>query len=316
MTCTYHYLAYSQIVIESITNQPRLASGLEALKEFGRDAELFLQPAIAIGGFVVPGGAAVWIPSRFKEKLSAESSSAGPAASAGARQASAASQAARPIGTLIRGEGGEEYGELVENYPDAHTAASSPTLDIITMKLGLFEGLSNRARLFLEIPRFELAARYSPLSLVPPIRAWAFWDAGAEAGLQITSHHENPDGSICACMIHDWRRGQDLVVDYVNFCVCWIAKILHDQLIGFYPGRQHLPDYLRKKRDRAGEFCGCGQPVRYRDCHRDADLQLDPDKLRQNVRKVHLQYFAELREQHRAHNPLQLIGRTVSPNAC
>ena len=301
------------------------ANQLDSLRRFGIQAETQVQPSVAVGGFVVPGdvpAAGPTLPAEVTPKYVQQG--AGPARKAGASAASAAprasaeaGEAARSVGALsLRASGAREFVEfagLAELYPDFARAASSTNFDIFTLRLGLFYDLPYRARLFLEVPDLSLARQYPP-SIIPPVRAWAFWDLGPETGLQITSHHENPDGSICACMPEDWIRGRDLIVDYVNFCVCWIAKTLHDQLIGFYPGLQHLPEYLRRRRNRPGEFCGCSAPRRYRDCHRDADLRLDEGDLCEQRRETNRRYFAQLGAQRRLSNPLQLIGRVVSPN--
>jgi hypothetical protein len=224
--------------------------------------------------------------------------------------------------------GARELDELADYYPDVTVAASSPTFDILTLQVGLFHDLPYRARLFLEVPKFRpiVLSKYGSMqdlsghhpgatSLIPPIRAWSFWDVGAEAGLPITSHHEYPDGSMCVCMSRDWLRGRDLIVDYVGFCVSWIAKALHSQLIGFYPGAQHLPPYIRRQRNRVEEYCGCGQPRRYGKCHRDSDLEYDAEQLRGHRRVDHRRYYVEVEAQERLRNPLRLVGRVVSPHA-
>jgi hypothetical protein len=300
--------------------------GLEYLRQFGNEAERHRQPWIAVGGFVVPGDAVATVNSRSQEKHSAGQRIEGPALQAGTSrasgtsgppgQAAAASKAAHPIGALIGGRtGAREFDELAAFYPDATISASSPTFDILTMRLGLFSNLPYRARLFLEVPHFSPTLRPVRPTLIPDIRVWSYWDAGAEAGLPLTSHHEYPDGSMCVCMAADWMRGRDLIVDYVNFCVCWIAKMMHDQLIGSYPGKQHIPAYLRLQRDRPHEFCGCGLPRRYRRCHLASDLDFKQSELLAHRREDRRRYFDELASQRRRTNPLELIGRVVSPNA-
>jgi hypothetical protein len=78
---------------------------------------------------------------------------------------------------------------------------------------------------------------------------------------------------MCVCLPFQWQIDKDSLLDYVGFCVLWIAKTLHERELGFYPGRQHYPARKRVERNRPDEYCGCGSALRYRDCHRDADLR-------------------------------------------
>jgi hypothetical protein len=313
---------------------------LDALRQFGLQANRLIQPSIEVGGFVVPGDAAgLGSTSRLQEiKQYGPQGGEGPAeagspAGAWTRscvQTAAASEAAHPFGALTGGTAMMgEFDELAEYYPDVRVAASSPTLDILTLRAGLFRSLPYSARLFLEIPhsrsgteffgawqfRFGASAETRLRRvLVPQVRVWSFWDSGAEAGLPIMSHHEYPDGSMCVCKSDEWIRGRDLIVDYVNFCVCWIAKTLHDQLIGFYPGLQHVPAHIRRRRDRGAEYCGCGEQRRYQECCQWQDLALSNEQLIEDRESAAKQYSAELHAQRRLRDPLRHVGRAASPH--
>ena len=123
------------------------------------------------------------------------------------------------------------------------------------------------------------------------------------AGTPVISHHRQPDLSICACIPHQWVRGRDAIVDYAGMTVCWLAKVLHEQTLGWYPGLQHYPGWIRRERDRPAEFCGCGAPERYGSCHRDADQALSHQQLREAERLSRIVYFDELARERRPMRP-------------
>jgi hypothetical protein len=58
----------------------------------------------------------------------------------------------------------------------------------------------------------------------------------------------------------------------VGYCATWIAKALHENLVGWWPGLQHCSAATRVERNRPYEFCGCGKSIQYRFCCRSKDL--------------------------------------------
>lgn len=135
--------------------------------------------------------------------------------------------------------------------------------------------------------------------LVPSVRAWARWEGGPAHGALVISHHRQPDFSICACRSHDWKRGRDLLVDFVGMAVCWAAKVQYEQATRRYPGVQHYPEWSRRERARAEEFCGCGEKRLYGECHRRADLVISAAELQRMERESRRAYFEELARERR-----------------
>ena len=70
--------------------------------------------------------------------------------------------------------------------------------------------------------------------------------------------------------------GRNKIEDCVGYCACWLAKALHLQILGRWPGLQHYPAAVRVLRSKPNEYCGCGQAKRYRDCCMEADHALSP----------------------------------------
>ena len=168
---------------------------------------------------------------------------------------------------------------------------SGPALLMIPVRL--FASLPYRAVLYLEISTSwdEWRVRYPEKGLlVPPIRAWAWWTDG----IRVRSHHENPDTCICACKSEDWGLGRALE-DYIMYCTCWIAKVLHERLLGRWPGAQHYPAWIRMTRNRVDEYCGCGKRALYRDCCKEDDWLLGPAYHRYEHWIVQHDYFDGLR---------------------
>jgi hypothetical protein len=149
----------------------------------------------------------------------------------------------------------------------------------VGLPVGLFATLAFRAELLLQVPlvsRPELRKGLpSSGGLVPDVRAWSRWSFG-NPGVEdlITSHHGYPDQSMCVCMTDEWHLRRDRLIMYVDFCILWIARALHEHLVGFYPGLQHYGEKVRVERDRPNEFCGCGRALPYAACHRNSDLAM------------------------------------------
>lgn len=312
-------------------------TGLAVLRAFGEEAERLEYPCIDVGGFIVPGrgpavsdlpgeesnnhgrtAGAAWRGRPAREE-------AGPAA--WARQRPSSSQAAAPGASPHALEQRLNHLHLdlpglVDYHPLARVTASTEEVVYFDIPVGLFREIPIRARLTLEVPLFsrerlsrpfvESRVTTPPFELrleprlptsVPDVRAWAVWEGGALHALRVVSHHRNPDTSICACLPHEWVRGVHPLRDYVAFCIVWIGKVLHERLLGFYPGRQHFGAFDRVRRDRVDEYCGCGSAQRYRDCCRDGDHRRTSFDRWREAMSARRQYLQELAWQ----------GRTPSP---
>ena len=240
------------------------------LRAFGRLADEWKQPWIDRWGVIIPPPTRIdQLPSTgaiFDEGRSAGSEEAGPAAGSwtGRRASADAGAATHPVQSWLIEPLGLE--DVAWYHPDRSWCAMDSGPAALIVPVTLFESLPYRAQLLLEVPAtgeqwkktFQHGYKY-----VPPVRAWATWDDGRP----IRSHHENPDGSICACMPRDWGLGQPLEV-FIGFCISWVAKALHAQLLGKWPGPQHYPPWLRILWDRPDEYCGCDEQTGlvYRDC--------------------------------------------------
>lgn len=295
---------------------------VNALCEFGRRAEAGEQSAIAEGGFVIPGGEPVsnHMPGEedFHERRSegTEGRDFGQAREGQGPQAeaSASDQASHPIRKLrFVGVPEWELEGLSDLYTDIRVVDHpSSRFALLSMTLGLLADADDRARLYLEIPvapwdrLTRIAANHPAISIpMPPaIRGWAVWQGGAAHGFPIRSHHENPDGSICACMSYQWIRGVHCILDYVAFCTSWVVKALHERELHRYPGPQHLPPWIRLRRLRLDELCGCGKHEIYRYCCWQRDRGLSRTALLEAARESREKYFSDLQAQYRSVSPL------------
>lgn len=249
---------------------------LSELEEFGRAADQLQQPALVEGGFLVRAQGSTVPQTRRREnggrhvERGSRAEEARPGA--GPRQGrSASSPAAGATAHPVERGLSERLGleELFAYHPDARWVSSSSSSALLLVPLGLFRTIPDRANLLLEIPTHEPAwLREKPEGHAPFIRAWAEWSFG----LPVRAHHEYPDESMCVCREDDWVLGRHVIEDYVGYCVCWVAKALHERLLGWWPGLQHCPAAVRVERGRLYEFCGCGKPALYHACCRSRDL--------------------------------------------
>jgi hypothetical protein len=194
---------------------------------------------------------------------------------------------------------------------------------VLEVPVALFENATFGARLVLEIPTCnglrhagglvsELVGRtfgaypaYTLVTCVPDVRAWSYWSGGPLEHTRIASHHENPDLSMCVCMPHEWLRCVHPLLEYVDFCTLWVARALHELVLGWYPGRQHFGERARAMRDHRLEFCGCGSDQRYQDCCRNSDLALSHFERWRRYREARSLYLSILRAQGRESGPPQ-----------
>lgn len=187
---------------------------LHELHEFGEVADRRNCHAVEEGGYIVPGPDAP--PTEFRRKefqshAAARQGQSEARPAAGSRQrppaeAAASGPAGHPVEHLL----GEvlKLEELYEYHPDARVLGISSSFIYMAVPVGLFRSLPYRAHLLLEIPTIHpalLARERGPVVAVPDVRAWAYWSDG----ILITSHHTNPDLSICACMEGDWKWGRN-----------------------------------------------------------------------------------------------------------
>lgn len=301
---------------------------LTPLREFGTEAERLRFPCIDVGGFIVPGSGPAhhFHPGKEhnandSERQQADESTARQEArsAAGSREGSPETAAAGPTAYAVGSRLGLpphlQLEELDYFHPEAQVMFSSSSLVVIQIPVGLFRALPQRARLMLEIPlvgrehlsRHPLPALPSSLwrdpgipNATPDVRAWATWDGELLHRHAITSHHQNPDGSICACREGEWVRGAHPLVDYISYCITWIGKVLHEEEIGFWPGQQHCGPQARLRRNRPDEYCGCGEERRYRDCCMAADLATPGYQHWADQYNANRRYLSELYWQGRA----------------
>lgn len=281
---------------------------LSELQEFGRLTDQGRQPSIVQGGFLILGNGNPETASQRRENgaayvgKGAETQKARPAA--GPREgrstpaAATAGAAAYPVERGLSAVLG--LGELFQYHPDACWVGGSSSSSFLLVPLGLFQTLPFRANLMLEFP-----SRWPPWltglsrGYVPFIRAWAAW----ATGIVVRAHHEYPDQSICAFhpgdwelgQAADWQLGRNSIEDQVGYCACWVAKVLHLCLLGWWPGLQHYPAAVRVQRSKPDEYCGCGQAKRYRECCMEADRALSTATLVLQRTVAELRYAHELR---------------------
>jgi len=302
---------------------------------FGRRTESGEGSAIAEGGFVVAGDASP-DPTTLAETESHEHHSAGPEGrrigkgeGQGAQaEASTPDQTAHPLGQLnIEGAAGWELEGLRDYFPDVEVVGSPSRFALLSMTAGLLRDSPIAARLYLELPLWPwdrmtridshfgrsqaiITRSEAPfIPMPPPVRAWAFWQGGLLGGFPVRSHHENPDGSICACMSYEWIRGVHRLLDYAAYCTSWILKILYERAFNQYPGAQHLPPWVRLERLRLDESCGCGKLGLYRSCCWNQDRRIGSQRLTHGRLEDAAEYFDHLKKQGRPFWPLGEVFR-------
>lgn len=302
----------------SLTAQ--VSAGLDDLRAFGVEAEARRWPRIDISGVILPGEDAQlpWCPGtegyanardprRARQGVGRSEARPRQGSQTEASEASAPGSASHAVQCRVIEE---DLEELKEYYPNSAISFGSSSFIHIWLPLTLFHSLPYRARLLLEIPLQPRADRMcsalnasglgrAAVSMVPDVRAWAFW----EDGIIARSHHQMPDLAICACQPRDWALGVHALYEYVDFCVVWLGKLLHEQLLGFWPGVQHYGDLAMQRRDRPREYCGCGSTKRYAACHREAIQRASMFGLYRGAMDGRSRYLAELRWQRRAPHP-------------
>lgn len=328
---------------------------LDSLIVLRRTLESGAQPSIEHGGFIDPRPSAASSTSGekefYNEGLAERAAPEEAGSSAGSRQrpraeTPASGTPARSIGAVGQSSDSKKHvSELSTFYPDARVVDSSPHALVTAMRVGLFRELPYQAELVLEIPLltrehltrpadwyrsvppvFQRVLKpdvlWAPLhghgmpSSVPDIRAWAFWRGPFSSGALIRSHHRYPDHSMCVAMPGTFVLGVHSILRYVDFCVLWIARALHQAVFGFFPGPQHVTDYMRVLRDRADECCGCGKTLqRYRDCCRALDRARPLGTLFGEHLAGQQEYLALLAGQGRAPKPPKPVSFKTTASA-
>ena len=170
--------------------------------------------------------------------------------------------------------------ELELWYPSSKIVRCSSGLALLSIDVGVIRSLPYRGRLLLEIPLRDLPDPHRhpeppSSSFVPEVRAWAHW----QDGVRPTGDHVYPDASLCTYTRGEWIWGSDPLHELVDYCTCWLAKISHLKYLGRWPGRQHCSANVAMRRQMLDEFCRCGGPERYRNCHFPSDRQRSPYEL-------------------------------------
>lgn len=258
-----------------------------ALRDFGRKVDC-PDPVVEVetGGFISTGPASLPRPvSREEVKANDEgqdtrAEEARPQARSwpGQRASAPTCSPAEALGHRLTGA--LRLDELVHNYPDSSVVHCSSRLAILRIAVGVFRWLPFDTDLFLEVPLdgplslpgsgpYGVAVA-SQTAYVPDVRGWAVW----RNGILPRPFHGYPDGSMCIHMPWDWIWGRDPLHTLVDWCVVWLGKALHLELLGYWPGPHHCSARVRVAINKPESWCGCGGPEsrRWLDCHMASDL--------------------------------------------
>ena len=272
---------------------------LTELREFGAEAHRMEFPSMATGGYVVSGRRAAATLSPGKEQsINGTRPQARPTAGPWQRPSAEAAAPGSASHAVKRSrEVARTLDELSDYGAPVAVVRSSDRFVHLKAAAGLFASLPFRAELLFEVPLKK--ARTTNAFMVPDVRVWSRWTAGIRESGFINSHHIYPDRSMCVCMREQWQIGRDALITYVDFSILWVARVLHERLLGYYPGLQHYGEMVRLERDRVNEYCGCGRPKTYASCHRSTDQAMPQlERLRRHY-AARRQYLNELREQGR-----------------
>jgi len=290
------------------------------LQAFGEAAEAFRFPLIDIGGVILPGDYAIeyFQPGEdyYLEQGKGPQTRSEARSESGSRQRSPAETASGATARTIEcGLIDRELAELERYHPDARIISSSPSFVVTSLPVRLFRSLPFQAQLILEVPigrrrirpplpgfSFENNGEFGNrvrVQAVPDVRAWAFWTNESP----IRSHHQFPDGSICAYMPNQGLLGFRHLYEIVGMCITWIGKCVFDTVYDRWPGPQHYGPLAMRRRDRSDEYCGCGRSKRYADCCREWVRSAPIRDLLLAEAFGHMTYARELRWQSRPHYP-------------
>ena len=203
----------------------------------------------------------------------------------------------RRLSVLLRLE------ELEHWYPSSRIVRCSSGLALMSVDVGVIRSLPYRGRLLLEIPLDDppgLIPFPEPTTpYVPMVRVWARW----RDGVRPAGDHVYPDASICAYMPGEWIWARDPLHVLVDWYTSWLAKSLHLQFLNRWPGPQHCPAIVAIRRKMLDEFCRCGGPKQYRECHYPEDRQRSPYELVSEEWTAAAWYLWEVRRRGWARTP-------------
>lgn len=174
----------------------------------------------------------------------------------------------RRLSVLLRLE------ELEHWYPSSRIVRRSSSLALMSVDVGVIRSLPYRGRLLLEIPLdnprglIPFPGPTTP-AFVPIVRVWARW----RDGVRPVGDHVYPDASVCAYMPGEWIWGRDPLHVLLDWYTSWLAKSLHLQFLNRWPGPQHCSARVAMRRKMLDEYCRCGGPKQYGECHYPEDSQ-------------------------------------------
>ena len=245
----------------------------EELRAFGERADALDDPSVRMGGVLTPETPISFL-RRGREERQHESGTERPeeaGSTAGSRtgrgapapgQTPEAHAIERWLGRAI------EVDEVFSHFPGTTWLEASSTTCILRVPvLPFVSGIP--ATVHFELPeRWPSWATQRPSRrAAPDIRTWATWTSG----VQVRSHHEYPDGTMCCHMPGEWSLERDPLIHLACFAALWVAKSLHLSVLGHWPGLQHFPAAVRYSRAKQLEYCGCGSASRYGECCWEGD---------------------------------------------
>lgn len=269
-----------------MSNESSRLEGAALLRRMGEDLDRGIFPDVYRGGHVELGAAALISPpgngvrnERGTEGIEGTKRDRSEGARQGPRPWSGpGSSETRTTAPVVRKSGltSDEEMDLQgmrSAYPDMRVRLV-PSGIFVTGVVRPIRGLSAGATLHVFIP-LDRALR---------VQGWAWWDTGVWIGPRHTNY---PNGSICAFEPADgtWTRGQT-IIRLLDLYVVWVARHLHLQLFGRWPGDQVLhTTHERLHENGLEEFCGCGSGEQYKRCCYQLDVRRSPADVRQEFSK-------------------------------
>ena len=277
----------------------RCESDLFELSAFGRAAHGLRSHVIGVGGVVLPEGSAELAELREKGEWNDVRQGKGPQEARPAaepregRPAPPASQAASSHAVERGLADALGLGELFDHFPGGSWVGSSPSHAYAAVPVKPFQTLRYRATLIFEVPRRVppwLGRAKGTNDGAPHVRTWAWWDDG----IAVRSFHEYPDRAMCTHRRGDWVMGRDSLLTLAAISTLWIAKALHLQHEGWWPGTHHYLAHVALSRNRPEEYCRCGKPVLYARCCRADDVRRSRRETAQELFEAEAAYRREI----------------------
>lgn len=241
------------------------------LAEIGRQLDRAMFPVVKNGGFVSPGGAAVFLRTLGKEQVDESkrprTSPAEPWAGSRAWQGAPGrswppGEAAPLVGAGEVALYEAELGAIRVAYPGAEVWRQEGGFWLY-VESAILPGLGRKAVFLVGVTTDKRA-----------VRSWAFWGGRVPGYSWIGPRHTNfPDGSICAFEPRDgtWVFGDSLVA-LLDLYSVWALRHAHYEVFGRWPGPQAVAyPYERLLELADSELCGCGSTARYAECCKTSD---------------------------------------------